>query len=385
MNFASVKAISIPEGAVKKITDSSGKVLWQKAAAVTAKIYGVEWDYSQTSSKLTRLNGAAYFADPAPAESLTAIGSSPFDDIQPWAGTKKYNIIDGAVAYSEDDDGFDMTAYDTMVYIPPFYYKAEKDEAAQKWRWYISPEAQDGFALHPGSGRYIGRYHTSPAYTSVSGIGPLSYITRATGRTNSHAKGDSWWQMDFATWCALELLYLVEFADWDSQTVLGTGHVKGFTDAVTNTGETDGAAYHTLKRSGASNMYRNIENPYSNLFTWCDGFAASARAVYAGLNNSGFGDTTTRLTASGITLPSSYYISGYGCSEKLPWAFIPDVSQNSSDSHVRDYIYSNSGVRVLYVGGAYTQSAGNGFFCLNASNFASYSYSNIGSRLIYIP
>ena len=89
--------------------------------------YGVEWDYSQPAATLTRTLDAAEFGNPVPATALDAVGSSPFDKIMPWAGMKRYNIIDGEVAYSEDDDGFSMTDYDTVVYIPPFYYKAAKD------------------------------------------------------------------------------------------------------------------------------------------------------------------------------------------------------------------------------------------------------------------
>lgn len=390
LNFASVKSIVIPEGNVKKIVDPTGRVLWQASSGggeepvPTGGIYGVEWDYSQSATTLTRLEDAAGFADPAPAESLTAVGSSPFDEIMPWAGMKRYNIIDGAATYSEDDAGFDMAAYDTMVYIPPFYYKAEKDTVNKKWRWHISPTAQDGFALHPGSGRYIGRYHTSSTYTSVSGIAPLASITRATGRTNSHAKGDNWWQMDFATWCALELLYLVEFADWDSQTMLGTGNNSG---AKVNTGGTDGAAYHTVKLSGTSNQYRNVENPYSNLLTWCDGFVASARAVYAGTDNNVFGDTTANLTATGITLPlSDGCIAGFGYSSDFLWAFIPDTINGTDYTlYVSDRVYSSSSVRVLSVGGSYNAYANAGFFYAYAGNTASNTYASFGSRLLFIP
>lgn len=387
VNFSSIKSITIPEGNVMEITDSAGRVMWVKSSepAPSGEIYGVEWDYSQPSTKLTRLENAASFSDPAPAKSLTAVGSSPFDSIMPWAGMKKYNIIDSVVTYSEDDAGFDMTAYDTMVYIPPFYYKAEKDTANSKWRWYISPEAQEGFTLHPGSGRYIGRYHTSTSYTSVSGATPISNITRATGRTESHAKGDNWWQMDFATWCAVELLYLTEFADWYSQSVLGTGQ-----DNNTKTlysGLTDSAAYHTVKLSNTSHQYRNIENPYSNLFTWCDGFVASSRAVYAGLDNGTFGDTTTNLNATGITLPQTNgCIAGYGYCEEYPWAFIPDtVNGTDYTMYVSDRVISGLYERTLSVGGSYATYANYGFFCAYSNLQSEGKFMDIGSRLIFIP
>ena len=383
LNFSSIKSITIPDGNVKKIIDSAGRVLWEKASEPAGEIYGVEWDYSQSSTKLTRLESAASFSDPAPAESLTAVGSSPFDDIMPWAGMKKYNIIDGAVAYSEDDEGFNQYADDTMVYIPPFYYKAEKDAENSKWRWYISPTKQNGFELHPGSGRYIGKYHTSTTNKSIAGAAVQTYLPRSSARTKSHDKGSNWWLLDFTTWCAIELLYLVEFANWDSQTVLGTGQDSG---SKLNTGQTISAAYHTVKRSKASNQYRNIENLYSNIYTWCDGFVASDRMVYVGLDNSVFDETVTNLVATGITLPSNEYITGYGYSADFPWVFIPDsASGGTSDSYVTDKEFSNSGVCALYVGGYYGTSGIVGLFFLGASNRYTISNAYYGFRLIYIP
>lgn len=234
-------------------------------------IYGVEWDYSSSATTLTRIGDAAGFADPAPSTAADTAGSSPFDSILPWSGMKRYNIIDGAVSYSQDDTGFSMDAYDTVVYIPEFYYAVKNDPYNQKTRWAISPTARDGFEKHPGSGRYVGRYHTSvvsSTYSSKSGYSPKVNITRSTARTNSHAKGDSWWLMDYATWSAIQLLYLVEYANWDSQGMLGDGNDSG---SVKASGGTDACVYHSFKCSGASNQYRWIEDPWSNVYDFVDG------------------------------------------------------------------------------------------------------------------
>ena len=53
MNFSTVKELKIPEGNVTKITDASGKVLWE--AGPTANVFGVCWDTSNSSTALTRL------------------------------------------------------------------------------------------------------------------------------------------------------------------------------------------------------------------------------------------------------------------------------------------------------------------------------------------
>ncbi len=347
--------------------------------------YGVEWDYSQSATTLTRIGLASGFSNPAPATSLTAAGSSPFDNVLPWSGMKRYNVIDGAIAYSEDDAGFSMTDYDTVVYIPPFYYAAYKDEANTKWRWSISPVEKEGYALHPGSGRYIGRYHTSGDSTAVfskSGVQPLVSTSRTNFRTYSHNKGDNWWMIDIATWSALQLLFLVEFADFHSQNKLG----KGYGSSSQALGSTDAAVYHTYNGGNTTNQYRWIEQPWGCCYDWVDGFMASARACYLGTNNSTFTDATTNLKAADVTLPSSQYITGFGYSNKFPWAMLPDAaSGGSASTYVPDYVYSYSGTRALYVGGDYYGSGYYGLFYFYAYNSASYTGAYLGSRLLYIP
>lgn len=349
--------------------------------------YGVEWHYSDPSTILTRTGNAANFSNPIPAESLSETGSSPFDNIYPWSEMKRYNIINGEVAYSEDDAGYSETDYDTVVYIPEFYYKAEKDTTNQKWNWSISSKPANGYEKHPGSGRYVGRFHTSGSSSDVfskGGVTPLASTTRANFRTYSHNNGGNWWQIDLATWSAIQILYLIEFANWNSQDVLGGGQNSG---RVKNTGATTGAAYHTIKRSKASNTYRWIENPFSNMYTFVDGFVASERKAYIGTDPASYGDTTSGLTDTGVTLPTNGdYITGLSFSEAAPWAFIPDTATGGSGTTcVTDKVWSGTGVCVLYVGGDFYASDSCGVFCFDADSGATSSSGYLGSRLIYIP
>lgn len=349
--------------------------------------YGVEWNYADPSTVLKRTGAAANFANPIPAESLNEVGWSPFDNVYPWSEMKRYNIINGEVAYSQDDAGYSETDYDTVVYIPTFYYKAEKDTVNQKWNWSISGTPLEGYEKHPGSGCYVGRFHTSGSSSGVfskGGAAPLANVTRANFRTYSKAKGEAWRQMDLKVWSAIQMLYLVEFANWHSQDVLGGGQNSG---SVKNTGATTGAAYHTIKRTGNSNAYRWIENPFSNVLTWVDGYVASSKASYITTDPASYGESTTGMENAGITLPSSNYITGLGYSEKCAWAFIPDTaSGGSASTYIPDYVYSNSsGTRVLYVGGYWSTHDGYGAFCFSANYSTTSAYAYIGSRLIYIP
>jgi len=347
--------------------------------------YGVLWAYGQSSTALGRLGLAKTFVNPIPATSLTDEGSSPFDDVMPWAGMKKYNIIDGAIAYSEDDEGFSMTDYDTVVYIPEFWFKAAKDTSAETWVWAISPTEKEGFTKHPGSGRYIGRYHTSgdsSAVFSKSGVAPLVNTSRTNFRTYSHNKGDKWWMLDIATWSALQMLYLIEFADFHSQNTLG----KGYGSSSQVSGASDGAVYHTVNGGNTYNQYRWVEQPFGRVMDWVDGFMASSRKCYLGTDNATFADSTSALTAAGVTLPSSNYITGFGYSEEFPWAFLPDeASGGSASTFVPDYVYSFSGINALYVGGNYYSLDLYGFWYFYANNSATNTYGSLGSRLLYIP
>ena len=100
-------------------------------------IFGVVWDYANSTTSLTRLTAASdpngyvtvdITEEPSPALS-TGAGSSPFDNFMPWAGMEEYNIINSAVAYRQGDAGFSRSDYDTMVYIPEFYYAVIDDAA----------------------------------------------------------------------------------------------------------------------------------------------------------------------------------------------------------------------------------------------------------------
>ncbi|MBQ9612225.1 MAG: hypothetical protein IJV14_06510 [Lachnospiraceae bacterium] len=348
--------------------------------------YGVEWTYTNSSPAVTRVGLAASFTDPTPATSVSGSGSSPFDNIQPWAGMKRYNVINGEISYSQDDSGFDETLYDTVVYIPEFWYTAIKDTTNNKWLWAISPTEKTGYQKHPGSGRYVGRFHTGGDSTEVftkGGIAPLASTTQGNFRTYSHNKGSNWYMMDLASWSAIQMLYLIEFATFYSQDALGKGWN---TRSVGTMGGTTGAAYHTIKTTGAHNQYRWIEDPFSNVLDNIDGFIASSRAVYAGVSDTGYTGTTNDLANTGITLPSSGAIQGFGYSADTPWAFIPDTASGSDyTTYVTDRVGSNAGTCVACVGGSYSDYDYYGFFYVYAYYTASGTSAGYGSRLLYIP
>lgn len=360
-------------------------------------VFGVMWDYSNPSTALTRLRPTTdpkgWVNTTVETEPVAAVGtgegSSPFDNYYPWRDIEQYNIDNNAVSFKRREDGFSQTLYDTVVYIPEFYYAVVDDSSGQKRYWYISNKPHDGFEKHPGSGRYVGRYNTGANYVSKSNLAPLVNIKRSDARTGSHAKGDNWYQYDYATWCAVWLLYLVEYADWDSQKKIGRGYVDGNSYAI-NSGSTDAMIYHTGRAAGVDGktavQYRWIENPWGNVWEWIDGINFSDYAAWISLDNANFkDDTTSGYTYTGVTLPTSNYIKFLRYSSICPWGFLSNESGGSETTYIPDYVYSNAGWRVLSVGGDYGNASNAGLFCFSGSNASSNTHKLVGARLQYNP
>ena len=362
------------------------------------KVFGVCWNYSAQSTALTRLKKATdpnglvnvdITTNPAPAVG-TGAGSSPFDNYLPWSGMDEYNIINNAVSYKKGQSGFSRSNYDTVVFIPEYYFRIIDDAANRKRYFYIADKAKSGFTKHPGSGKYVGRYNTISGYYSKTGSQPLANMTRATARTNSKNKGSKWGQYDFASWCAVWLLYLVEFADWNSQATIGVGICNG--SSMSNTGGTDGMSYHTgtaasSRTATGAVQYRNIENPYGNIWEWIDGVNFSDGTVYVCTTPANYADDTTAgYTNAGTKVQSNGFIKAIGLSSAAPWAFFPTEVGGSETIYIPDYAHCNSGWRVLMVGGYYGNSAGHvGLFYFAADYASSPSGSYVGARLLFHP
>ena len=296
---------------------------------------------------------------------------------------KVYNVV-GDTLIEEGASGFSMSNNDTVVWIPEFYCKTTSDTLNKKLKFEISNEPKLGFIKHPGSGRYIGRYHTSGSSEEVfskSGVSPLVNVNHPNLRTYSKAKGTGWYMLDYATWNALQWLYLVEYANFDSQTTLGKGWNTGSIDSM---GGTDAAIYHTIQATGDHNMYRWVEDPFSNVMDWIDGFLGSTSSIYIGTDPSAYDGTTSALTATSLKLPSSGFIKEFSIDANAPWAFVPTASNGTTESYVHDRVASSSSSYPAYVGGTYINTTDYGMFFFLADYQASKPSGFIGSRLIYL-
>lgn len=357
--------------------------------------FGVMWDYSQKTilnSALTRLtpssdpnNFVTMSVQEEPiSETDTQSGSSPFDDFMPWSGMEEYNIINNKVTYKKGSNvNFSRTAYDTVVYIPTFYYRVIDDPIHSKRYWYVTSTNISGFEKHPGSDRYIGKYSTTSQTESKSGTNIKIGDSLTNYRDMAVSKGNKWYLYDYASHCAVQLLYLIEFSNWDSQSNLGMGMVNA---SPLTTGATDSISYHTGMHAGHI-KYRNIEDPYMWYWTYLDGVIQRNYTPYICVNPKNYSDTITdSYISTNINNPqaSSSYIINFGYTVLFPWAFIPSKVGGTS-SEVTDISYSTSGEnQICFYGGYNGTGKAGGMFAIAFYQNANKTYSYGRSRLMYV-
>lgn len=348
-------------------------------------IYGAEWDGSSTTV-WTRTDDAVGLPNPNPYYAgMSGTPSSPFDDISPW----KDMVI------SED------TSAGTVVAIPKFYYKLSRPDnnPSAGLKIQISMSQFDGSSCSPahmdrgdGAGErdvvYVGRYHCNGSFTSKTGVMPTAGSARSYTRTAIHNLSSNIWQMDFATWFTIWLLYLVEFADWDSQSKIGYGCGNG--SSAQNMGYTDSMPYHTGTTQsskttyGLGTQYRNIEGLWDNIFDWLDGAYYNSDGLNIILNPANFSDSSGGIAVgvpSSIGYPSAFDVKMVNGTYPV---IIPTASNGSDSTFSCDYWYFNASLSCLYGGGSYSQGLNRGLFCVYGDGVSS-SSTHRGCRLMILP
>lgn len=364
------------------------------------KVFGVCWTPTNPSTALARVTTAndpfGYVTvnvttEPQPAVG-TGAGSSPFDSYAPWKDMDEYNIIGGAVGPKKGESGFSRFN-DTVVYIPEFYFKIV--ESGGKRYFYVSDTAKTGFTKHPGSGKYLGRYHADASYMSRTGTAPLVDIERPTARTGAKGKGAKWSLHDYATWCAVGLLYLVEFANWDSQAKIGRDYVDSNPSKINN-GGTDAMTYHTGRAAGVdgktSAQYRHLENLWGNVFEWIDGINVNIFDVYVCTDHTKYADDTAtnyvKIATHNMDDAGGYTSALASPPANAPWAYLPSGAAGSSTTYIPDYCWWWGTCETWYlpiVGGHWNSGSNAGLFHFSAYYLSDESSSGVGARLLFNP
>lgn len=344
------------------------------------KVYGIKRDVTLSSPVWTRTNSASGLS--ATASVGTTAGSSDFDSCYPWSDIARETL----------------STNDVMVRIPKFYYRRYLEGNIEYIQIADGPKV--GFSVHPAFNHagvesdhiYVGAYKTSSNKLSKSGASPQANQTRKTMRTNAKSKGAGWGIIDISTVSAIQMLYLVEFANNDSQSVIGKGYTNSSNSGAITTGKCNSVPNLTGRPSGTDGatdvVYRGIEGFWGNVYEWVDGINCQGYSYYVCNNPSKYADdTTSNYELLSFTAPSGNYISRMGLDDNNSGIMMPSQASGSSSTYYCDCHYSGSSSSwyVCCRGGRWSSGLDAGLFYSECSSSSSVAGSSIGSRLLYIP
>lgn len=373
---------SLPTGTDAKIWIDTGV-----STSALSKIYGVD-KVGQENPTLTRTNDATGLTYAIGTSEIT----SDFDNCYPWSNMQEVTDSYGNV----------------FIKIPKFYSKVTKNTDGT-YKHQISGTQHEGFTtlFVDGKGNeldyiLVGKYEGSGSATRVyskSNATVLVRITRGNFRTACRANGAGYQQYDFLIDAIIKELFMIEFATTNSQSVM-QGRTNGKNTAALITGHTD--LVKTASGSWNTNhvedcatcntdgkhacKYRGIENPFGNVWKWCDGINFDTEKIYVCEDPEHYADDKhdAPYTYMGDRLMSEGYLK-----EVTPFAKNPLLGYATagagSTTHYSDYYYVNNTGTVLYCGGSWGDGAFAGLWAWVGRYTASVAHSGIGGRLCYKP
>jgi hypothetical protein len=261
---------------------------------------------------------------------------------------------------------------------------------------------------------------TGSKLSSVSGVYPMVGLTRGEFRTLAANRGTGWRMGDFTLWSAIGILLAVEAQTLNSQGVYGAGNtggtylassgvqsdsphtIAGAGDALGNnsTDTTSGAAVNA-KPGTSYCKYRGIENFWGNCQNWTDGIViysegnTAGNKVFAYWNNitTQFADVANASASTAI--PTGYGLLGeiantfantrYATqfAQTNTWALVPTNFSTTSSQGTTDFYFTNSGWRVLLVGGVANSGGFAGAFAFLGDSASSIRSRSVGARLAF--
>ena len=366
--------------------------VWGDEPGEVFTVVGAKWDTSSNSPALTRINIAG--------ETIT-MARADFDSLSPWMNIRRCNLSDaGAVNAYYGDSWYSDTGSNgqVMVEIPKFYYKSSK--VGTVISWWISNQPLTGFTVHPAfvvdsvtkekiyMSAYEGYVATGSKLASISGVAPAVSADLPTFRGYAHNRGTGWEVNDFNTVCAIQLLYLIEYANFDSQVQIGRGVVD--VSAAVNTGATASLGNASGMASGTNGQvsisYRGIENFWGNVWKWVDGINIKADRNPWIANHDFASDVFAHpYVDTGLTNGATDgYVINIGFGSGLDYGFLAsDVTGGSSSTYLCDYYYQATGNKSACFGGSWVLASDAGAFGWYLFVAASFVDSSLGSRVAF--
>jgi len=238
---------------------------------------------------------------------------------------------------------------------------------------------------------------TGDVLGSVSGKAPMGYGTRAEFRAAAANRGTGWRQQDFDLVSGIQLLYLIEYGDWNSQSMIGNGLTDWSSawpawndyNPIETCGNSNSDGNATANTSGGDGVvgsymsYRGIENFFGHLWKWVDGINILGNVPYVCNTDTDFADdTVTNYTALGVTVHNA---NGYVVTlEQIARGFLcASVNGGSSSTYITDYYYQSTGWRVARLGGLASDALGAGVAAWYLISSSGYRYRNFAGRIAF--
>ena len=187
------------------------------------KIYGIRRDLENSSSAWERTRDSVGLVANAQVGDTPVVND--FDDIYPWHDIYSYNYdsLTGQEVGIIGDDNFKFDGSNGMVltYIPEFYYHRYRSGGYEYIE--ISRDYIEGF--QKSNSFSIGRYASGYDGTKIlsqSGVPIKTAENVQWFREATYALGPKFTQLDQRLFM-IQMLYLVEYANYDSQSSLGVG------------------------------------------------------------------------------------------------------------------------------------------------------------------
>ncbi len=350
------------------------------------KIYGVKRELDAKTTKWERIEDSVGLVAHATHDGSEV--QNDFDNIYPWSDIITYNYDDETktetAKYGDDNFAFDGSNGQVLTRIPEFYYKREQKDGVEYQ--YISKYPQEGFLKSETFS--IGRYTMSGNSTKVysrSGHQPLVNTTITDFRNYARNLGEDFGQLDWR-YFLIQMLYLVEYADYNSQEILGVGNTNSSGIIISGGCNTLGMKSGTLVNDGKHSMiYRGIEDLFGNIWQFVDGMNFKDNQAYVNYNSETYevdkfdGDY---FRIGYLNAKTDDFITHLGYDYENFLISFPTSVGGEDKMHITDYYYQAIGNHIAVVGGAYIIGTSAGLWCWSFNELSSTTWFRIGARLL---
>ncbi len=363
----------------------------------TTKIYGIKRAIDSTQTIWERTDDGINLTAQAQIGTDATNVTNNFDEIYPWSDieTYTYDVEKKEVTswYNDNPEGFqfDGSKGEVLTYIPTFYYKRYQEDGYEYIL--ISNKNIEGYTRSDEFS--IGRYTMSGdsnAVHSKSGVEPLTNKTITQFRDYARKLGSEFSQLDYH-YFIIQLLYLVEYADYDSQAKLGKGNTYYPTDKIFYSVESGGCDTLGMKSGTLNNdgyhsiIYRGMEDIYGNIWQFVDGINFKDNVTYICYEPSQYQSNKF----DGCYQPIGYknstvagWVTKLGYDVNHPLISFPTEIGGSNSTYIPDNYLQNSGNRIAFVGGDWIHTTNDGLWYWACGNDLSFTGIHIGARLIKI-